>query len=140
MLLHPVRADAGYRGHPGIGGEGTVSTAGQRDLAEEIATTVNGITDVVNRIRIEPTTSTEHPAGASLDCATDDAALADRVRTQLYWNRATHGMGIDVSASEGVITLRGHAANRQQAELARLVSLNICGVKQVESHLQTNGT
>jgi len=116
--------------------EGAVSTAGERALAEEIATGVDGITTVVNRIRIESSVSAVQPARPPLDCVTDAAALADRVRTQLYWNRATHGMGIEVSARDGVITLRGQAADPQQAELARLVTLNTCGVKQVDSRLQ----
>jgi osmotically-inducible protein OsmY len=117
--------------------KGTVSTAGERDLAEEIANAVDGITAVVNRLRIEPSMSAVHSAGAPPDCVTDDAALADRVRTQLYWNRATHGMAFDISAREGVITLRGQATDPQQAELARLITLNTCGVKQVDSLLQT---
>ena len=117
--------------------EGVVPTAGERALAEEIATGVDGITAVVNRIRIEPTLSAAQSASPRIDCLTDDAALADRVKTQLFWNRTTHGMAIEVSARQGVITLRGQAADAQQAELARLIVLNTCGVKQVDSRLQT---
>jgi osmotically-inducible protein OsmY len=116
--------------------EGSVSDAGERALAEEIATGVEGITAVVNRIRVEPSTSAQRLTNSALDCLTDDAALADRVKTQLYWNRITHGMAVEVSAHEGLITLRGQAADSHQAELARLITLNTCGVKQVDSKLQ----
>ncbi len=117
--------------------EGAVSDADERALAEEIATGVDGITAVVNRIRVEPSMSAEHLAKPPIDCLTDDAALTDRVRTQLYWNRTTHDMEIKVSARNGVITLRGQATDPQQAELAKLIALNTCGVKQVDSQLET---
>jgi hyperosmotically inducible protein len=117
--------------------EGIVDDAGERSLAEEIATGVDGITAVVNHIRVEPSTSAQQPVKPPLDCLTDDDALADRVKTQLYWNRKTHGMAVEVSARDGVITLRGQATDRHQAELARLITLNTCGVKQVDSQIQT---
>ena len=117
--------------------EGIVADAGERSLAEEIANGVDGITAVVNHIRVEPSTSAQQPVKPPLDCLTDDDVLADRVKTQLYWNRITHGMAVAVSASDGVITLSGQATDRHQAELARLIALNTCGVKQVDSQIQT---
>jgi osmotically-inducible protein OsmY len=116
--------------------EGIVADAGERSLAEEIATGVDGITAVVNHIRVEPSTSAQQPVKFPLDCLTDDDALADRVKTQLYWNRATHGMAVKASARDGVITLRGQATDRHQAELARLITLNTCGVKQVDNRIR----
>jgi len=117
--------------------QGVVADAGERSLAEEIATGVDGITAVVNHIRVEPSTSAQWPVKPPLDCLTNDDALRDRVKSQLYWNRITHGMAVVVSAREGVITLRGQATDRHQAELARLITLNTCGVKQVDSQIQT---
>jgi osmotically-inducible protein OsmY len=117
--------------------EGIVADAGERSLAEEIATGVDGITAVLNHIRVEPSASAQRPVKPPLDCVTHDDALADRVRTQLYWNRTTHGMAVEVSARDGVITLRGQATDRHQADLARLITLNTCGVKQVDSRIQT---
>jgi osmotically-inducible protein OsmY len=116
--------------------EGTVSDEGERALAEELAIGLEGITRVVNRIRVQPSASAEHPAGIPVDCLTNDTALADRVKTQLYWNRATHGMTIDVSTHNGIVTLTGQAIDQHQAELARLIAINTCGVKQVDSRLQ----
>ena len=40
------------------------------------------------------------------------------------------------SASDGVVTLQGPAADAQQADLARLIAVNTCGVKRVNSNLQ----
>ena len=115
---------------------GSVSDAGERVLAEEIAGGLDGITAVINRIRVEPSTSAERVTGLSADCVTDDNALVDRVKSQLHWHRATHGMAVEVSALGGVVTLRGQAADAQQMELARLIALNTCGVKQVDNQMQ----
>ena len=117
--------------------DGHVSGPGESQLAEEIATSVDGVTAVVNRIRIEPATSAQQAVTpAPVDCLTDDAGLAERVKAQLHWNRATHGMVLAVSARDGIVTLRGPATDSQQAELARLIAINTCGVKRVNSNLQ----
>jgi len=118
--------------------EGSVPDEGERALAGEIATGLDGVTDVVNHIRVEPAASSQHPLIPTVDCLADDTALAERVRTQLYWNRATHGMTVDVTARDGIITLRGEAADPHQAELARLIALNTCGVKRVDDTLQAS--
>jgi osmotically-inducible protein OsmY len=117
--------------------EGTVSDAGERALAQEIAAGIDGITAVINRIRIDPSTSAQRVMGPPVDCLTGDDALADRVKAQLHWNRATHGLTIEVSARDGIVTLRGQVADPQQAELARLIALNTCGVKRVDNQTET---
>ncbi len=116
--------------------EGSVPDTGARVLAEEIAAGVQGITAVVNRIQIEPGTAAQHHSWPQVDCLADDTTLADRVRTQLHWNRATHGMTLTVSALNGVVSLRGSAANLKQAELAGLIAYNTCGVRRVSNELQ----
>jgi osmotically-inducible protein OsmY len=117
--------------------DGSVSDTGERALAGEIAAGVEGITAVINRILIEPEISALHHALSPVDCLTDDAALADRVRTQLHWNRATHGMAVTVSARDGIVNLSGTDTSPQQAELARLIAINTCGVRRVNSKFRT---
>ena len=117
--------------------EGTVTDKGERALAEELAAGLEGITGVINRIHIEPSASAQHPTGIPVDCLANDTALSDRVEAQLNWNRATHGMAVDISTHDGIVTLRGQAIDPHQAELARLITINTCGVKQVNSLLQT---
>lgn len=117
---------------------GRVSEPGERALAAEIAASVDGISAVVNRIRVEPSASAQRAAGSAIECRTDDATLVKRVEAQLHWHRATHGMTVEVSARGGVVTLAGQAANAQQAELARLIAVNTCGVQRVTSQLKTS--
>jgi len=44
---------------------------------------------------------------------------------------------VSVTVRNGVVSLRGIAANPRQAELARLIAYNTCGVKRVSSELRT---
>lgn len=117
---------------------GRVSEPGERALAEEIAASVDGISTVVNRIRVEPAASAQRAANPPIECRTDDVTLVKRVKAQLHWHRATHGMTLEVAAHKSTVRLAGQAANAQQAELARLIAVNTCGVQRVTSELQTS--
>lgn len=115
--------------------EGVVADVDERNLAIEIARSIEGIREVVDRLEIDPDSRAE-PAGAVPACDADDAPLAGRVRSQLYWNRNTHGLSVQVTASNGIVTLRGNVASGSEAALARLIALNTCGVSQVNSRLR----
>jgi len=115
--------------------EGTVSDEDKRDLAVEIATGMEGVSQVVDRLQIDPDRESK-PSVAGPACGADDELLAERVRSQLYWNRNTHGLTLQVSASNGVITLQGNVPTHGDAALARLIALNTCGVSKVRNQLQ----
>lgn len=115
--------------------EGVVADTGERDLAVEIARSIEGVRKVVDNLQIDPD-SMSGPDLAGLACDTDDASLAERVRSQLFWNRNTHGLTLQVAAGNGIVTLQGDVASRSEAALARLIALNTCGVSQVNSQLR----
>ena len=115
--------------------EGTVSDEDKRDLAVEIARGIEGVREVVDHLQIDPE-SAPRPPVAGPACRADDALLAERVRSQLYWNRNTHGLTLQVTASNGIVTLQGEVATRSEAALARLIALNTCGVSEVHSKLR----
>ena len=115
--------------------DGVVAGADERSLAVEIARSIEGIRQVVDHLQIDPD-STAGPADTGFACDTDDISLAERVRSQLYWNRNTHGLTLQVAASDGIVTLQGEASSRSEAALARLIALNTCGVSQVNNLLR----
>jgi len=136
-FLSPFRVEISVR--DGVATlQGTVSNDDERALAEETASGVDGITAVVNRIQVNPATSHAHSGRPPPGCLASDDEIGDRVRSQLYWHRPTHGMTLEISARDGVVTLRGKADSAQQARMARLIALNTCGVRQVNSLLTTN--
>ena len=133
-FLSPFRVDISVR--DGVATlQGTVSDAGERDLAEETVWSVDGISAVINRIKVDPAISSEGLGELPVGCRTSDDALADRVRTQLYWHRPTHGMTVEISVRNGIVTLKGMAADPGQARLAGLIAQNTCGVSKVVNQL-----
>jgi len=115
--------------------DGTVSDEDKRDLAVEIARSIEGVREVVDHLQVDPESAPQPPV-AGPACGADDAMLAERIRTQLYWNRNTHGLSLEITASNGVVTLQGEVATRSEADLARLIALNTCGVSEVHSKLR----
>jgi hyperosmotically inducible protein len=133
-FLSPFRVDISVR--DGVATlQGTVSDAGERDLAEETVWSVEGISAVVNRIQVDPAISSKGLGKSPLGCRTSDDALADRVRTQLYWHRPTHGMAVEISVRNGIVTLKGMAGDPKQVRLAGLIAQNTCGVSKVVNQI-----
>ena len=133
-FLSPFRVDISVR--DGVATlQGTVSDAGERDLAEETVWSVDGISAVVNQIQVDTAISAKGLGESPVGCRTSDDELADRVRTQLYWHRPTHGMAVEISVRNGIITLKGMAADPGQARLAGLIAQNTCGVNKVVNQI-----
>jgi osmotically-inducible protein OsmY len=75
---------------------GDVHTSFERQQAEELATRINGVTDVVNNIDY-------NHAWTRLP----DQEIKDDVETQLYWSPFVDSQDITVAVEDGVVTLTG---------------------------------
>jgi osmotically-inducible protein OsmY len=90
--------------------------------------------------------STSETAGATGDAAqavpTSDAALETSVRARLYSAGATRDSDIDVSATDGVVTLTGAVEKEAVEQQALAVARGTDGVTRVENQLAvaTSGT
>jgi osmotically-inducible protein OsmY len=111
---------------------GTVDSAVERDLAVEIAKGIEGIRDVKENIRIEPGAAAEE---SKFFRTVEDATITARVKSKLLWNRNTNGLAINVTTSNGVVTLKGKAPSDAQRDLAVLLAENTPGVESVEAKL-----
>lgn len=69
---------------------------------------------------------------------TDDETITVRVRTALLNDRVVHANEIDVTASNGVVTLRGRVHGQSEADAAVALARRIEGVRDVQSELQTD--
>jgi osmotically-inducible protein OsmY len=67
--------------------------------------------------------------------AAADAALAGKVKTALMTRKGLEGSQIDVEARNGVVTLKGDVATREQAEIAEQVAQATDGVTSVNNQL-----
>lgn len=112
---------------------GTVESGVQKDLAEQVALSVEGIDSVDNRIEVDPAIAEGNPPG--LVQRLEDATLAATVKSKLLWNSNTRGLDIQVRSENGAITLSGNAQTSAAKELAGQLAENTEGVSQVFNHL-----
>jgi osmotically-inducible protein OsmY len=113
--------------------EGRVESAVQKELAEQVALSVEGIEAVDNRIEVDAATAEGEPPG--LVQRLEDASLAATVKSKLLWNSNTRGLDIQVKSQNGAITLSGHAQTPAAKELAGQLAGNTDGVREVFNHL-----
>jgi hyperosmotically inducible periplasmic protein len=113
--------------------EGEVGTEAQRDLAGEIARTLEGIRSVQNDLRVNADAQT---LGEQLAEGIDDAALTARVKSRLLASENTSGLQINVDTTESVVTLSGEVDSDTERELAELIAANTPGVSSVRNELE----
>jgi osmotically-inducible protein OsmY len=86
-----------------------------------------------------PSPAAPSPAGQPTVGAPDtDAALADRIKSQLASDSQIKNAAIDVSAKSGVVTMQGTVPTRAAKQRALTVTSGIDGVKQVVDRLQVS--
>ena len=63
----------------------------------------------------------------------DDATLTATIKSKLLWNSVTEGLNIDVTAAQGVVTLKGQAKDAEAKQLAGSLASNTDGVTEVNN-------
>lgn len=124
---------------------GAVENPAERDLASELASSIEGVREVDNQLRIDPDlvpTVLEDQARIVTDKTLaqrfDDATLAATVKSKLLWNSNTEGLDVQVRAENGVVSLSGNAGTPAAKELAGELVTNTEGVREVHNHLSIN--
>lgn len=100
---------------------GTVPTYSDRWQAEDDAYSIAGVRYVDNRIRVSPTS---FPVPG-------DTEVASNIRNVLEWNPTIDSSRIDVSVSDGVVTLSGAVDSYWQKSRAGYLAANVGGVVDV---------
>jgi osmotically-inducible protein OsmY len=124
---------------------GTVESAVERDLAEELARGIDGITEVNNELMIDADVPSMHASQAgegterSFSRKVEDANLTAKVKSQLLWNRTTSGLAINVDTRNSKVTLSGNVDSQAEAELAEQIALNTHEVSSVDNQLTVGG-
>ncbi|QMV63645.1 BON domain-containing protein [Ectopseudomonas oleovorans] len=112
---------------------GQVESEVQKELAEQVALSIDGIESVDNHIEVTGEAAEGEPPG--LVQRLEDASLAATVKSKLLWNSNTRGLDIRVRAENGAVTLSGHAQTPASKELAGQLAANTDGVREVFNHL-----
>jgi hyperosmotically inducible periplasmic protein len=105
--------------------DGTVSEEAHKHLAQETVASLPGVKSVNNKLELKG----EAPAEYS------DVWLMTKVKTSLLFHRSVSGLATEVDVKDGVVTLRGDAASKEQKELTGEYALGIDGVKEVKNEM-----
>lgn len=121
--------------------EGEVDESVKKELAGQIALSVDGIDDVDNRIEVVE----DSTAGSSGRDGTEERTFGDRVRdatttasvkSKLLWNQDTAGLSINVTTENGVVELDGEADSEASKDLAEQIAANTDGVREVVNNIE----
>lgn len=115
---------------------GVVADGVNRDLANQIALGVEGVTRVDNRITIEPDFVPEPDATRSYGEIIDDASVTAAVKSKLLWSQATDGLQINVTTTSGKVLLTGTADTAEARALAGRMAADTDGVHSVDNELR----
>lgn len=127
---------------------GTVNSEIDRELAEEIAKSIEGVTSVENNIIVkkaaEPSdkmhVTHKHQSDKTRKFGTwyDDATTTASIKSELLWNSSTSGLDVNVDTMYGVVTLNGVVETAVEKDLIEQIAENTPGVKKVESEIKVD--
>jgi len=121
---------------------GTVESEIDRDLAEEIAMGIEGVTKVHNELEVAEDMDRQNAAeqmANDFGKRFNDATLTARVKFALLANDSTEGLSINVDTENGTVFLNGEVKSEQEAELAERIATNAEGVADVQNRLTISG-
>ena len=104
---------------------GTVADETHKPMAQDTAEALPGVKSVDNRIQI----TGDRPAENS------DAWISMKVKAALLYRRNVSGTKTEVYVRDGIVTLKGEAANQAQKDLTAEYAKDINGVKEVKNEM-----
>jgi osmotically-inducible protein OsmY len=116
---------------------GTVEESVKKELAQEIAVGVEGISSVDNQLEVRagfmppPPTLTRGYGEMA-----DDATLNASVKSRLQWSRYADELDVTVSSHLGRVTLQGSASSQKSHDMAAIIASSTRGVNNVDNQLQ----
>jgi hyperosmotically inducible periplasmic protein len=108
---------------------GTVSEESHKSLAQDTVAGLPGVKNVDNRLEVKGESPARNP----------DAWLATKVKTTLLFHQNVSAL-TEVSVEDGIVTLRGEAANLAQKDLATEYAKDVEGVKYVINEMTLSAT
>jgi len=103
---------------------GTAQTLKDSKFACELASEIRGIKDVVNNIKVSP------------DKEYDDVTINNRIAQAFSTTNLSYEKDIGHAVKEGRVVLSGYVNTRNEAELAKEITMGIEGVKKVINKLK----
>ncbi len=110
--------------------QGEAASLAQKDLTTEYARDVEGVKDVRNEMTVPERETLGKPFRTVIDII-DDASISAQVRTSLLLHRSTSVLRTRVFTKNGVVTVRGRAANTAEIDLVSKLVNEVKGVKSI---------
>ena len=121
---------------------GSVKSDIDRDLAEELAKGIEGVTEVNNELTVDlgnagSAREAEGSSSQDRDFGTwvNDITITAAVKSRLIANENIEGLRIDVSTDRNVVTLNGSVSSAEQSDLAEEIASNANDVAEVKNNL-----
>lgn len=120
---------------------GAVDSDIKRDLAEEIAQSIKGISKVENQLVVDRQKTAQAMQSEtaaerrSFKQSVSDATLTARIKSEFLVNGNTSGLAINVDSYDGNVTLTGQVDSPQEKELAGMIADNANGEGSVNNQL-----
>lgn len=115
---------------------GTVEEDVNKELAKQLALSVDGINSVDNRIVVKadyvPSEKNDRRTYAQ---RVDDASVAAAVRSKLQWSQQLNDRRIGVTTERGRVSLSGEVDSVADKDLAQRLAANTRGVSAVDNRL-----
>lgn len=137
--LSPFTIDVDVEGETAIL-TGTVDSELDKELAEQVAMEVDGITQVDNRLEVDEQAGRGEERDRGMGGRVDDATLTATIKSKLLWNRRTQGLGIRVESENGVVTLSGDVDSSETRELAERIARDTDQVREIHNQLNVSET
>ncbi|MDX1692805.1 MAG: BON domain-containing protein [Ketobacteraceae bacterium] len=118
--------------------EGSVKSGVEKDIAEQVALSIDGIDKVENRIKVDPNAKEKSRDSIqnAITKTLSDAKITVAIESKLAINQHLSAMGIDVETENQNVTLKGEVASDSHKSLAELLVKNTSGVKSVNNELK----
>ena len=116
--------------------EGEVPDEEAKRIAIAIAEDTSGVTKVVDRLRVGTVPAESSSPGPRASRVADVEAEV-RLREALRGSPYLEGQTVEVTVAEGVATLRGEVATREQRERAERIALDSEGVREVVNLIES---
>jgi osmotically-inducible protein OsmY len=127
--------------------DGTVTLSGSvrseidKDLAEEIAKSVDGVKSVKNSLEVKDGQESSTPAAASdFFQKVSDATTTALIKTRLIANENLAAADIDVDTENSAVRLSGEVRSTTERQLAEFIARNTAGVESVANELEVRET
>ena len=121
--------------------DGSVESEIERDLAGEIAKSIDGVRGVDNRLTVDDSSARTAPASDAGREAQGfrqvviDATLTARIKSKLLANGDVSGLSVDVDSSGGNVILSGTVDSEEEKELIASIAINTEGATSVNNLL-----